>query len=395
MASKVRYYLIAFIILFSSLFFRYFLTGGSQPIDFYAELKPNELIKITGYVQAGIDLEELYLAGFRIKNEGKTQYIIGQRLQVIGKPQVRVINGLYRQIWLINPEITVLDFIDNKQLVGQNICYYTIWTSIGKLLNFLVLFRNHCLAIFYQVLPYQQAGLLSGIVLGASSQFNSDTWEAMQKTGTLHIVAASGVNVMLVSKVLLDLLIKFIKRKSAYFVTIVFIFIYFVLAGGSPAVGRASILASVSFLGLFWGRNTSSGWLLILTGWLMLLINPWLLFDTGFQLSFTAMAGMIFLKPLGSDLIHSKSSLIIIILDTISAQIATFPVIYFTFGQVQFWSFLPNLMVVPTVPVLMMLGFSILLLGLIYLPLAYPLAWLSWPVLTYFLEVIKYWGKIL
>ena len=83
------------------------------------------------------------------------------------------------------------------------------------------------------------------------------------------------------------------------------------------------------------------------------------------------------------------------LLDTLSAQIGTMPVLYFTFGQVQPLAFLPNLMVVPLVPALMMLGFVILVAGLIWLPLAYPLGWLAWPPLTYFVEVIKWWGGIL
>ncbi len=271
---------------------------------------------------------------------------------------------------------------------------------------------------------------MAGLVLGNTESMDWQFWQALQKTGTLHLVAASGMNVAIVSKAIINFLVYIISRRKTYFVSLVFILIYCLLAGGSPAVVRAGLMAGLSLMALVWGREADAGWLLLLTLGIMLLVDPFLLFDISFQLSATAMAGMIWIKPLLTKILgwevkdgkcvnevgrkkedsgksknqkisHQKSKishftiLTSNLLDTISAQIATFPVIYFTFGQFQPLAFLPNIMVIPLVPYLMMFGFVILVYGLIWLPLAYPPAWLVWPGLTCFIKIIEWWGKVL
>lgn len=395
--SLKRYYFIYLIILISLYFLRYLLTDKVIQAPFYDEIKPNSTLRLytqIGSIPTTSNGEVNYEAGaYIIRLTDKEDIIIGQRVRVLSSNFVRVTKGFNKQIVLMNPEITPYDKLPDSEKLKFRQTILPIQDAVARLTDTLAFIRQSSRDTFLKLLPFPHSGLMSGIVLGGSESLG-DLYQYLQKTGTMHIVAASGMNVMLVAQVTFDLLISFINRKMSYFIILVIIFIYCLLSGGSPAVVRAGLMAGFTFLGIGFGRKAHSAWLLFLIAWLMLMMSPYLIFDTGFQLSFSAMLGMIWIKPYLQKYLP-ENFLISVILDTISAQIATFPVLYFTFGQVQLFSFLPNLMVIPVIPILMMLGFILLILGLIYLPLAYPIAWLSYPVLTYFIIVVQAWAKIL
>ena len=402
----------------------------------YCKKNPNSHLKVRGridsvpMVRSGVQSFKVGKVWVEAGEIGKyEEYLYGERLIVIGKPETRVLNNIFSQIWLINPEIFAFDDMPLKEQkqFGSN------FSLLTELIKFSSLIRLKCQQIYIKVLPEPQASLLSGIVLGKSDFMDWNFWRALKITGTLHIIAASGMNVTMVAKVVMGSLVLIVSRKMAYFVSVISILIYCLLAGGSAAVVRAGLMAGIAFSALAFGRESEGGWLLFLAAGAMLLINPLLIVDVGFQLSVTAMIGMIYVRPVISRILNLESRIMgnkngimnkkdnvnikdkkeknskggffqndlfkkLVgnnLLDTLSAQIGTMPVLYFTFGQVQPLAFLPNLMVVPLVPALMILGFVILAAGLIWLPFAYPFGWLAWPPLTYFVEVIKWWGEVL
>lgn len=405
MANFHRCLLLSFVIFISV----YLLRLRQFAVININKIKANQYLRVYGEIcsfpQKKGDWQLFKVGSTWIKTENREQFLFRERLKIVGKPQVRVINKFYKQIWLINPEISKFNSLskeEQKRFTPRGFIS-SVW---GRgVFGFMDIIRRNSQIVYYRTLPEPHNGLLAGIVLGSNENLDWDFWQALKETGTLHIIAASGMNVTLVVKVIIDFLVNFIRRRSAYFVSIIAIFIYCFLAGGSPAVVRAGLMASFAFLGLAFGREATGGWLLFLAAGLMLLVNPFLIFDVGFQLSFTAMAGMIFLRPVLEGFLlasspSSRTSWLISLfnsnfLDTLSAQIATMPILYFTFGQFQPLAFIPNLFVVPLVPTLMMIGFVTLVLGLIWLPLAYPVAWLAWLPLTFFVEVVKWWGKIL
>ena len=457
-----RYIFIPFVIFILFYFFRLFQLSlinmptsvkcGNSFVSIFGQNKlyckknPNSHLKVRGridsvpMVRSGVQSFKVGRVWVEAGEIGKyEEYLYGERLIVIGKPETRVLNNIFSQIWLINPEIFAFDDMPLKEQkqFGSN------FSLLTELIKFSSLIRLKCQQIYIKVLPEPQASLLSGIVLGKSDFMDWNFWRALKITGTLHIIAASGMNVTMVAKVVMGSLVLIVSRKMAYFVSVISILIYCLLAGGSAAVVRAGLMAGIAFSALAFGRESEGGWLLFLAAGAMLLINPLLIVDVGFQLSVTAMLGMIYVRPVISRILNLESRIMgnkngimnyesgimgrkmprimggkdeiknkkakngfagnslfrkLIgnnLLDTLSAQVGTMPVLYFTFGQVQPLAFLPNLMVVPLVPMLMILGFVILAAGLIWLPFAYPLGWLAWPPLTYFVEVIEWWGKIL
>lgn len=394
-----------FILLGFLIILRLYLQINQTENLIFGEKNPNNYLSITTIInlQSREDGSWVFNEGpIWVKISSTEELLIGERIKLLGKPQVRVISSFYKQIWLINPSITRYEFMTKEEQKHFNSNIFSLEKAINWPKRLLEIIRQHSREVFIRVLPQPQAGLLAGIVLGTREKLDWELWHSLKKTGTLHIIAASGMNVMLLAKIAIDSLINIFSRRKSYLLVISIIFIYCLLAGGSPAVVRAGLMASLTFLALLFGREAKLGLVFILTAMCMLAVNPFLIFDTGFQLSFSAMAGMIWLKPIlasiGSDLVQRTSHFSFLassILDTFSAQIATFPILYFTFGTLQPLAFLPNILVIPTVPMLMMLGFIVLLCGLIYLPLAFPLAWLTWLPLTYFVKVVEWWGKVL
>jgi len=248
------------------------------------------------------------------------------------------------------------------------------------------LIRQKVISIFESTLPNTASGLLLGIVFGIKEAIPRDFYETLRISGTLHVTAASGMNVTMVGGFLSTVFAQFLRRQIAVVLSIIGILFYAVLAGLEPSIVRASIMGILVFSSQILGRQNWAIYGLLLTGYFMLLVNPTLLRDVGFQLSFLATAGLIFFIPLfpfnnkiwGSDLAT-----------TISAQIAVLPVLFSTFGTYSLWSIIANTLVLWSIPFLMILGGFGALIGLIFEPLASIFLYLSLPLLLYFERVVS------
>lgn len=244
--------------------------------------------------------------------------------------------------------------------------------------------------IFNQVLPEPRASLLSGIVLGSKKETEPSFYQALKKTGTLHVVVASGANISLVSQPLVENLAGFFSRRVALIFGIIFAWVYAVISGFEPPVVRAAIMASIGFLAQFMGREKAALKSLILAGMIMVFFDPLVIFDLGFQLSFSATAGILLfygkIKPYFLKLSFIGDDLS----TTLAAQVFVLPIIYFNFKQVSLISPLVNALVLWTIDPLMKLGGLIAGLGLINRPLAQLIAYPAWLLLTFFVGTVKF-----
>ena len=133
---------------------------------------------------------------------------------------------------------------------------------------------------------------------------------------------------------------------------------------------------------------------LILVAFLLLLVNPrFLLFDVGFQLSFLAVFSILFFYQkikLFLDKFSKFSKINSVVAVTVSAQILTLPVVYLNFGIISLVSVLTNLLIVPLIPVILVLG--ILFLVFSWLPFSWllPIIFLLEVILDYILMITKW-----
>ena len=321
------------------------------------------------------------LGQFLVFTEPFPQYFYGQKLEVVGTCQVKVINPWKKDFVLNYPTIRVIE--DDGNLNIQN-----------KIVAGLLSFRRRLEDIFSHLLPEPQASLLSGIVLGTRRQMPKNFRQNLQKTGTIHVVVASGYNISVVAGLLISVILRFIKRQFALFLSFLGILAYTLMAGAEPPVVRAAIMGSLAFLAQFLGREKDAWRALFFAGGVMLLASPLILFDLGFQLSFLATAGILFLGPRLNGKIFRLPGLGENLRTTLAAQLGVLPILLTNFGQISFLSPLINVLVLPVVPLIMVLGAITALFGLIWQPLAQIASWFAWVPLTYFIKIIEWVGSL-
>lgn len=239
--------------------------------------------------------------------------------------------------------------------------------------------RHWAVGRLQTVLPEPHASLAIGILLGVKRGMPRDFYDQLVNTGTLHVVAASGYNVSVVSGVILTTLGLILPRYMALGISLIGVGLYVLLAGSGPAIIRAGIMGSLSLIGIMLGRVREVRWLLWVAAWVMLMVKPVLIADVGFQLSLSATLGLLYLTPI-LERCGKHKYLSEYLYPTLAATIATSPVIWWHFGRVSLVGVLVNMLILPVVPIIMMLA----ALTVIFNPVAYllyvPLWWMVWVI---------------
>ncbi len=237
------------------------------------------------------------------------------------------------------------------------------------------------------------SSILQGVILGDKSAISQSIKDKFKITGLSHIIAISGMHVVILSTIIMYFLLSFgLWRNQAFYGAVAFIFVYVLLVGMPSSAVRAGIMAVIYLLGQKLGRQTMSTRIIVLAGALMLLFNPLLLFyDVGFQLSFLAVLGIILLEPIIKSFIKVKEeyrNVLSLFTVTISAQIFTLPIIIYNFGNVSFVSLFTNVLILPAIQGVMLFGFLSAFLGtflgaigwLMSLPCYFLLSYVFWVV---------------
>src|SRR6266568_103378 len=257
--------------------------------------------------------------------------------------------------------------------------------------------RLHTRALYKSVMPPISASLLMGMVFGANEKFPDDFRFALQTTGVLHVIAASGMNVTFVSAALLYTLGLFFNRRNALVIGCVGIIFYVFLVGFQPSILRASIMGLLAFGAGLLGRQNIAMFGLFVSGYLLLLWQPNFLFDVGFQLSFMATLGIVFLKPLLDQLLVPLGKIGELsgetVTTTLAAQLGTLPILLSVFGQFGLLSVLVNALVLWTVPLVMLFGSLAAIVGLLFAPLGQVFLYPAYPFLFFFETIVSFFGN--
>lgn len=253
--------------------------------------------------------------------------------------------------------------------------------------------KNGMKRIIYENFPSSEGALLSGLIFGDRSLMSNEFKEKMSRTGLSHIAAVSGANVIILSSILMVFFVGLgMWRQQAFWMVLFFVWVFVILVG-LPASGlRAGIMASLLLLAQYLGRQNEAWRAMILAAAVMLCFNPLLFkYDIGFQLSFLAAGGLVFLSPVIKEKMNFIPEQKIfnikeILSQTLAAQAATLPVLIYNFGYVSLIAPLSNILIVPMIPLIMALGFIVILGGSIW----HFLGWiLSWPCLFLLAFAIK------
>ncbi len=306
-----------------------------------------------------------------------------------------------------------LVFIKNKRVVVFGFCllflFLGLWRGGGIIEpsinsysqeqgNFLFL-KDKLQNTIDKSLSPPQSGILSAILLGNKQELSKEFKEKLNIAGIRHITAISGMHIVILSSILLSLGIGLgLYRGQAFYFATSFLWLFILMVGFQPSAIRAGIMGSVFLLAEKLGRQKTADRTLFLTAGVMLAINPSLLrYSIGFQLSFLATLGIIYLMAPIHSILNKimegvqllPQSVIGLLSMSFAAQIFVLPVLVYHFGQFSIISPLTNLLVVPLLPFLMGAGFLFIILGSIWWPLGFIFLFPVWLMLTYITKLTK------
>ncbi len=246
-------------------------------------------------------------------------------------------------------------------------------TVKNKTKKFLFKIKDGFLSSTAKFVPEPEESLLAGILLGQKFGTEKELLESFRISGLLHIVVLSGYNITLVAEATRRLLF-FLPKILRLVLSIIFVILFVFVSGAEPPAIRAGMMGSLVIISNILGRQTLALNLLFATSMFMVLANPLIiLYNTSFQLSMLATAGLIILSPKLENkfkFITDKFQIRGIISATLSTQIFLLPYLIYKIGEVSIIGVLANILVLPLIPLGMLFGFITGVFGLIFEPLA-------------------------
>jgi competence protein ComEC len=266
--------------------------------------------------------------------------------------------------------------------------------------------RDRLAETLAQVLPEPQASLAQGIILGMRGNIPEDLTADFTRSGTTHLLAISGFNIGIMAGILLGVgLFLFGRRHYLYvWLALFVVWLYAVITGMNPPVLRGAIMASLFLIAEALGRQRSAMVALTFAAAAMVGISPYILGDASFQLSFMAMAGLVFIYPVFNSLgqrfvaarigeegfLVSLANLTVATLSaTLGAIIAVWPLVAYYFGIFSVVGPLATFLITIVFPVIIILGTLAAIVGLASLAVAQAFGWLAWPFLSYMMAVVS------
>ncbi len=207
-------------------------------------------------------------------------------------------------------------------------------------------------------------GVIAAMTLGEKSQIDKNLKATYSKVGAAHILALSGLHLMIIYGVISFFFGWRRFRSLSQIIIILAIWAFAVLVGLPPSVVRSSVMITVYALLSLGYRERMSVNTLAFTAIVMLIVNPLSLYDIGFQLSFMAVLAILLFNPLFTRLIplhvlqryHVLNLLWGMTTVSLSAQIGTAPLIAYYFGHFSTWFLLANYLVIPLATVILYLA---------------------------------------
>lgn len=229
--------------------------------------------------------------------------------------------------------------------------------------------RSSLLTVIDSLHQPKEASFLRGILLAERSKIADDVKQAFVDTGTVHILAVSGLHVGVVAVIFYGFFgLLRLPRKWVAGATMLGLLAYMMLIGSPPSVVRATIMVIALLLGPLFERKVDVYQSLAVAASMLLLWDSNNLFNVGFQLSFAAVVSIVSLYPIFVKVLHriperfEEVKLLEPVLKlfavSLAAQLGTLPFTAYYFDRLSIVSLLANLLVVPLVGLNVMLGFA-------------------------------------
>ncbi|WP_237658440.1 DNA internalization-related competence protein ComEC/Rec2 [Ureibacillus xyleni] len=215
-----------------------------------------------------------------------------------------------------------------------------------------------------QTFPQSLVGEAQALLIGLQEHVDDEMTRAYQKLGITHLFAISGLHIAIVSFIFFQGLIRLkIRRELATLILLVILPIYGILAGGAPSVWRAVTVVELILLSrVKWRLSVDDA--LSISFILFVLLEPWSIYQIGFQLSYLATASLIY----SGKILHQFSSWVVqSFFITFVCQLLVYPLLLFHFYEISISSFIVNIFFVPLFSFII-LPINIILLVVSFIP---------------------------
>ena len=345
----------------------------------------------------------------------------GARKEILGKALVRVPRYPtyhYGDVLKITGKLQTppqLEDFDYKTYLERQGIYSVIYYPGVKLLDrgqglkplqWIYAARERLSASLARALPEPQGSLAQAILLGLRGNIPDSLYQAFSRTGTAHLLAISGLHVGIITAMLLSFgILVFGRQRSLYiWLALGLIWFYALLAGMRPPIIRAVTMGSLFLIAEYLGRQRSAIIALAFAAAVMVGIQPHVLWSVSFQLSFSAMTGLILLFPHFQEwgrkrvaaVFGDKEPLLTagsIITDVFAASLATivavWPLIAYNFGIVSLVALPATFFSLPALPFIIVTASLVAFAGLFALLAAQILGWLAWLFLSYLVFLVQ------
>lgn len=281
----------------------------------------------------------------------------------------------------------------------QNIHYRTYlaaghWEKIGHQESWMTsinTIRSYLLNTLKTHIPTaNEYAVAAALILGAKQDLDKEVKNAYAETGATHVLAVSGLHVGIISG-LFAFLLGLIPIKKQWWqylrimIQLILIWLFALFTGASPSVLRASTMFSFLAVGQALKRNTSIYNTLAASAFFLICLNPYIIMNVGFQLSYIAVLGIVYLQPkiyrkwyIPNKLGDKAWSLLSV---SLAAQIATLPIGLYYFHQFPIYFWLSGFVVIPAATGILSLGIALMAFSwvpVLGLGIAYALNGLLW-----------------
>ena len=260
----------------------------------------------------------------------------------------------YTSPWVNTSQLQI-----SKGICGRvNVQSYAVF--VGKtiipsqLRSLLYKIRAHLQELLKLTHEERIASVLNAILFGNRDDLQPTLWEDFQRAGTIHLLAQSGLHTGILAMVVFITItgLRF-GKKSASVITIVILFLYALMVGENSSVLRAALMISFIIAGHNFGKSPNPFTSMAAAAILLLAVNPSSLFLPGFQLSFVATTGILYLSPAITDALSFLPSTINSLISiSLSSFLATAPLILYYSGSVSLAAPIANIFVLPLVGVI-------------------------------------------
>lgn len=271
---------------------------------------------------------------------------------------------------------------DYKAYLENRVIYYQIYTkqastrllrnnAQGFVLRTIDNIRNYSLSILRKHLKKEDHyAIASAMILGVRNSISKDLYTAYSETGSVHILAVSGLHVGIITMFFVFLLDR-LRLNWKYYKTIkalmliAIVWFYTILTGSAPAVTRAAIMFTLFLIGKYWYDQYNIYNIVAASALVLLIYDPNLLFQASFQFSFMALISIVFFHQMiftplatGNKIIDKISNLGVL---SISAQMLVFPITIYYFHKLPVYFILSGIFAVFLAPFILGCGLLLIL----------------------------------